>query len=268
MRPLRRPVLLCVCAATGALAGLLGQPASASSPTIVNVLAGYPTAEAFTLSQSAYLPPGAFQFRITSRGRAVHTFEICTAPTSKATADSCRGVTTRTLRGGQSATLTVRLAKPGLYEYLSTVKGQAAKGMKGLIGVGVSLSGAPPATSTASGGTSTVCTGHCVPSTTCSGRCTPTTTTTGGQPPAVETLVGDPNAGAALFAANCGTCHTLAAAHTKSATGPDLDEYAPGQTVIVNYVGNGSDAMPAFGGTLTGGEINDIAAYVYRSTHA
>jgi cytochrome c6 len=251
------------------VAGALGGAATASSPTIVNVLAGYPTAEAFTLSQAAYLPPGAFQFRITSRGKALHTFEICTAPTAKATADSCRGITTRTLRGGQSATLTVHLAKPGLYEYLSTVKGQAAKGMKGLIGVGVSLTGAPPpAGSTAGGGTSTVCTGHCVPSSTCSGRCTPATTTTGGKPPAVESLVGDPNAGANLFASNCGTCHALAAAHTKGGTGPDLDEYAPGQTVIVNYVNNGSDAMPAFGGTLTGGEINDIAAYVYRSTHA
>lgn len=141
--------------------------------------------------------------------------------------------------------------------------------MKGLIGVGVSLTGAPAgAVTTPTGGTSTVCRGHCIPSTTCSGRCTGTTTTTGGKPPAIETLVGDPNAGAALFTANCGTCHALAAARTKGGNGPDLDEYAPGQTVIVNYVSNGSDAMPAFGGTLTGGEINDIAAYVYRSTHA
>ncbi len=224
--------LACLCAAAGAFGGLVGHAATAAQPTIVNVLAGYPTGDAFTLSQTANLPPGTFVFRITSRGKALHSFEICTAPTPKAS-DQCRGVATRALRGGQSATLTVRLATPGLYEYLSTVKGQAAKGMKGLIGVGVGPSGAPAA---ATAGTSTVCTGHCVPSTTCSGRCTPTTTTTAGKPPAVETLVGDPNAGAALFASNCGSCHTLAAANTTGVNGPSLDEFAPGQTVIVNYV--------------------------------
>jgi cytochrome c6 len=140
--------------------------------------------------------------------------------------------------------------------------------MKGLIGVGVGLNGAAPSPSTAaSGGTTTVCRGQCVPSKTCSGRCAPTTTTAGGKPPAIETLVGDANAGASLFAPNCGSCHVLAAAHTTGVNGPNLDDLAPGQTVIVNYVENGSDAMPAFGGTLTGAQINDIAAYVYRSTH-
>ncbi len=62
--------------------------------------------------------------------------------------------------------------------------------------------------------------------------------------------------------------YTLAAAHTTGTSGPNLDEDAPTQQLIVNYVSNGSDDMPSFGGTLTGDQINAVAAYVYASTHS
>jgi mono/diheme cytochrome c family protein len=257
--------MLALVLTAGLAAGLGAWPAAGGhSSTIVNVLAGYPTAKSFTFSQNADLPPGPLVFKVFNRGRISHTFEICSAPVAKATANSCKGAKTRTIRPGQSATLDVRLAKRGLYEYLSSVPGQAAGGMKGLLGIGVNLNGTLPGATTTPVATTTGPTS----TTTCSGRCTPVaTTTTGTKPPAVETLVGDPSVGASLFPTECGSCHTLAAAKT-TGSGPNLDQDAPTQQLVVNYLQNGSDDMPSFGGELTGAQINGIAAYVYRSTHA
>jgi len=101
---------------------------------------------------------------------------------------------------------------------------------------------------------------------------TPTTTSPGGpkpKPPATETLIGDPNAGAAVFtSAGCGSCHTLAAAGSKGTAGPNLDNTAPNQAAIVQTVTKGGFNMPAFGSSLTSTQINNVAAYVYKSTHA
>lgn len=267
---MRRPgqvTLLAVMLGAGLSAGISAWPASGGrSSTIVNVLAGYPTAKSFTFSQNTYLTPGLLVFKVFNRGKVAHTFEICTSPVAKATANSCKGQTTHTIRPGQSARLDVRLTQRGLYEYLSSVPGQAAGGMKGLLGVGVNLNGtAPDSTTTAVATTTTGPTS----TTTCSGRCTPVTTTAPAtKPAAVETLVGDPTVGASLFPTECGSCHALAAAKTSGGTGPDLDQVAPTQQLVVNYLENGSDAMPSFGGELTGVQINAIAAYVYRSTHS
>jgi quinohemoprotein ethanol dehydrogenase len=97
-----------------------------------------------------------------------------------------------------------------------------------------------------------------------------TTTTPVTKPPATETLIGDPTNGASVFAsstATCGTCHTLAAAGSKGTAGPSLDRTAPSQATIVSQVTNGGFNMPAYGSKLTGSQINDLAAYVYKSTH-
>ena len=87
-----------------------------------------------------------------------HSFKVCTKAVTAATANTCLGTATKVLNKGQSATLTVTLAK-GTFEFLCTVSGHASNGMKGLIGVGVALSAAQtkPATSattttTAAGG--------------------------------------------------------------------------------------------------------------------
>jgi cytochrome c6 len=261
-------VALVVCLAAGVLVSVATTAASGmgstmknggSSPTVITVYAGSPTALAFTLSKTFDLPPGIFTFKVTSRGKERHSFKLCTLPATSAKPDSCAGVSTKTLKPGQSTTLTVTLIEPGRYEYLSTVAGQAARGMKGLIGVGVNAAGiTPPPPDLASGTT-----------TTCSGRCAaPTTTTTTTKPPAIESLVGDPTVGAALFPSNCGSCHALAAANTTGTSGPSLDADAPTQEILINYINNGSDAMPAFGGVLTAAQINGLAAYVYRSTHS
>jgi mono/diheme cytochrome c family protein len=267
-RAARCSALLGLGLAAGLLASLATRPAAGtgsaagSAPTVITVHAGAPSALSFALSKSSGLRPGIFVFEVTSRGKGLHSFELCTLPVAKATADSCAGVATKPLKSGQSATLTVTLVEPGRYEYLSTVPGQAAAGMKGLIAVGESVGGAaapvatgPPSTAP----TTTVCHGRCSP---------PATTTPAVKPPAVETLIGEAAVGQALFASNCGSCHALAAAGTTSSTGPNLDEYAPGQSLIVSYVTYGSDAMPAYGGVLTETQIDGIAAFVYRSTHA
>ena len=68
------------------------------------------------------------------RGRARGLCKTDAATTWDA-ANSCTGKRTTALGKGQSATLTVTLAKAGKYEYLCTVPGHAAGGMKGLLTV-------------------------------------------------------------------------------------------------------------------------------------
>ena len=50
--------------------------------------------------------------------------------------------------------------------------------------------------------------------------------------------------------------------------GPNLDVTADGQAKIVSQVTSGGGFMPSFGGIVSSQTINDIAAYVYSSTHA
>jgi len=71
---------------------------------------------------------------------------------------------------------------------------------------------------------------------------------------------------AELFATNCGTCHTLAAAGATGTTGPDLDALSPDEAQVqaaIENGGAGSGAMPA--NIVTGTEAKDIAAYVSSS---
>lgn len=94
---------------------------------------------------------------------------------------------------------------------------------------------------------------------------------TAGEPSETEpaaTPTGDAAAGKAVFAsAGCGGCHTLEAAGASGAVGPNLDEAKPDAKLVVERVTNGSGAMPAFKGQLSGQEIQDVAAYVVASTH-
>ena len=78
---------------------------------------------------------------------------------------------------------------------------------------------------------------------------------------------GDATAGKEVFSsAGCGGCHTLKAAGTSGAIGPNLDNLAPEVDQVVSQVTNGGGGMPAFGGKLSGKEIQDVAAYVAAST--
>ena len=65
-----------------------------------------------------------------------------------------------------------------------------------------------------------------------------------------------------IFAANCGSCHTLADAGTNGTVGPNLDKLKPPENVAERQVINGGGAMPPFKGTLTPAQITAVAKYV------
>jgi mono/diheme cytochrome c family protein len=260
-RAVRRSVsILLVCggscvAVLLALAGYESSPAAAqrqaASPTMITVTAGKPTEFAFRLSKSSLLPwraktPSVVTFKVTNRGASPHNFKICTTPTKVANANSCAGKGTKVLRPGQSTTLAITFERRGSYEYLSSLPEQAAQGMKGLIGVGVKQA----------------TTSRVTPVTTE----TTTTTATGTTPP--SSLVGDPSDGKVVFSsAGCGSCHSLASAGDSGTSGPNLALLRPSQAVVVGSVTNGGDTMPSYAETLTPTQINDVAAYVYLTTH-
>lgn len=113
----------------------LGDAGAARAPArSVSVTAGKPSEFRFTLS-SRTVRLGTVTFTIRNRGTIVHDFKVCSASTKKATANACSGRVTRRISPGKSAKLRVRFAKKGSYEYLCTVPGHAAAGMKGLLAV-------------------------------------------------------------------------------------------------------------------------------------
>jgi len=251
---------LCAVGALGALLVVQVAPAahvsrSVVKPTTITVTAGKPSELAFTLSKKSSILSGTVIFKVTNKGSLAHTFKICTRPVTAAKANSCTGKVTKLLAPHASAVLTVVFAKKGLYEYLCTVPGHAAAGMKGLIGIGAKAVSTP--------------TGAATTTTTSSAGSTTTTAAAGAKPPATEALGGDPVDGASVFqSAGCGGCHTLAAAGSTGNVGPNLDTLAAGQAAIISQVTGGGGFMPSFGSTLTTQQIKDVAAYVYQSTHS
>jgi uncharacterized cupredoxin-like copper-binding protein len=108
-------------------------PAGArSDATVVSVIAGK-SGFSFTLSKST-VPHGAITFKVKNAGSFPHSFKLCSSP-SGGSANSCAGKGTPMIAPGGSATLTVTVAKKGSYEYLCTVPGHAAQGMKGILKV-------------------------------------------------------------------------------------------------------------------------------------
>ena len=92
----------------------------------------------------------------------------------------------------------------------------------------------------------------------------PTTTSQGGAPK----TVGDPTAGKAVFAsAGCAACHTLKAAGATGTVGPNLDQLKPTEERAKQQVIHGGGPMPAFKGQLSDKQIQDVAAFVFASTH-
>ena len=80
-------------------------------------------------------------------------------------------------------------------------------------------------------------------------------------------LKGDPTAGAKIYVSSgCGSCHTLAAAHSTGTIGPNLDQLKPDYLHVTAQVTNGGAIMPAFKGRLTPQQIADVSAYVVKST--
>jgi uncharacterized cupredoxin-like copper-binding protein len=158
---------------TTASAPLAAKSSVAAKATIITVVAGKPSELRFQLSKSTKLAVGTYTFKVTNKGLGFHTFKFCTTPVKGAAKNTCTGKVTKTLHPGDTATLTVKITKAGKYEYLCSIPGHAAGGMKGIIGVGVAVKPAPPVTST--------------PTTT-----TTTTTTAGGAPTANGCPFGTP----------------------------------------------------------------------------
>jgi len=161
------------CLLAGVISALLLVPAAPGKPTrhavvtpTILVTAGKPSEFAFTLSKRT-MPAGNVKFKVTNKGKVPHTFEVCTGVTTSSKANACKGKVTTTLAPGHSQTITVFALKKGKHEFLCTVPGHAALGMKGLIGVGVAAPPAPKVTTTV------------VRTSTTTATSTTTTTTTG-----------------------------------------------------------------------------------------
>ncbi|TML35415.1 MAG: cytochrome c [Actinobacteria bacterium] len=82
---------------------------------------------------------------------------------------------------------------------------------------------------------------------------------------------GDPGKGGTLFVQKCGSCHTLSAAQTKGAVGPNLDDAFASdrgqgykdstiQQVVRDQIEIAGGRMPA--NLVTGSSADDVAAYV------
>jgi uncharacterized cupredoxin-like copper-binding protein len=129
---------------------------ASSKVSVITVLAGKPSELAFKLSKTSLVPAGKITFKVTNLGIAFHNFKVCTIPVPSAAGamDSCFGKSTPTLKHGQSATLTVTLSLSGKYEFLCTITGHAAAGMKGLLGVGVAVVASEQTTAAHAGGAS------------------------------------------------------------------------------------------------------------------
>jgi mono/diheme cytochrome c family protein len=62
--------------------------------------------------------------------------------------------------------------------------------------------------------------------------------------------------------AGCGSCHTLAAAHSTGNVGPNLDDLKPSESLVASQVTNGGGAMPSFSGKLSKAQITAVAKFV------
>ena len=118
----------------------------AANATIVSVIAGKPSELAFKLTNFSALPVGTITFKVKNQGVAFHDFKLCVTPVTNAAHTTCVGKATAILKPGQTTTLTMKIRKKGLYEYLCSVPGHAAAGMKGLIGIGVAVKARVPTT--------------------------------------------------------------------------------------------------------------------------
>jgi cytochrome c6 len=62
--------------------------------------------------------------------------------------------------------------------------------------------------------------------------------------------------------AGCGRCHTLAAEGSTGDIGPNLDQVRPSAATVALKVRYGSGVMPAYSGTLSDAQIQELATYV------
>ena len=66
--------------------------------------------------------------------------------------------------------------------------------------------------------------------------------------------------------ANCGSCHTLAAAHASGTAGPKLDGAPLDAARVERVVRDGANGMPPFKDQLSSKQIHQVADFVARSS--
>ncbi len=117
---------------------LIAVPVAQAQPTraaaTVAVTAGKPTEFRFTLLPKT-VAHGTVTFKVTNKGNLPHDFKVCSAAAKTAAALTCAGKAAALVSPGSSATLKITFKKAGTFEYLCTVTGHAAAGMKGLLKV-------------------------------------------------------------------------------------------------------------------------------------
>jgi mono/diheme cytochrome c family protein len=99
---------------------------------------------------------------------------------------------------------------------------------------------------------------------------------------ATPKLIGNAKAGKTVFSTTCAACHTLKAAGAVGTLGPNFDKIKPAlaEAIIIKAVTNGgatvmpkaqlakyTTQMAAYKGSLSATQINNVAAFVYTSTH-
>ena len=131
----RTPVFV---AAFLAVAALVAAPAAMARPGAtkvanVTVTAGKPAEFHFIVAPGT-VKSGVIVFKITNKGALPHDFKLC-SKRNQPLATTCTGRATKQINPGQTATLRVSVLLKGAYEYLCTVPGHAAGGMKGFLKV-------------------------------------------------------------------------------------------------------------------------------------
>ena len=89
---------------------------------------------------------------------------------------------------------------------------------------------------------------------------------------AAPKVVGNPANGKKVFiSTGCGVCHTLKATKAVGVLSKNLDKTKPAYAKIVSSVTNGMKGkigiMTAYKNVLSKTQIQDVAAFVYTSTH-
>jgi sulfite dehydrogenase len=65
-----------------------------------------------------------------------------------------------------------------------------------------------------------------------------------------------------FLTAGCTSCHTLKDAGSHGTVGPNLDQLKPPESLVVDRVTNGKNAMPSFKSKLSTAQIHAVAKYV------
>jgi cytochrome c553 len=84
----------------------------------------------------------------------------------------------------------------------------------------------------------------------------------------IQNLTASEERGRELFGQRCSLCHTLKASNAVAQVGPDLDQLAPNEKLVLTTIrtgqSNGNGQMPAQ--LFTGQDAQDVAQYVAKAT--